>query len=104
MTKAKTGTNDIIYTRIKYESKECNETFRNEVALTTHSYGLNRNYLEDTEDYDISSSLNLREFYITDKTRNYIEDIDKAFNYSLEERLQQSVSTSRELKKKLKSY
>ena len=57
------------------------------------------------------------EFYITDKGGNYIEDIDEATNYSLEEikncyqfrnlrvlniRSQPSVSTRREPKKKLK--
>ena len=42
-------------------------------------------YLEDTEDFDINSSQNMREFYITDKGGNYIEDIDEATKYSLEE-------------------
>ena len=42
-------------------------------------------YLENTEDFDINSSQNVREFYITDKGGNYIEDIDEATNYSLEE-------------------
>ena len=42
-------------------------------------------YLENTEDFDINSSQNMREFYITDKGGNYIEDIDEATNYSLEE-------------------
>ena len=41
-------------------------------------------YLENTEDFDINSSQNMREFYITDKGGNYIEDIDEATNYSLE--------------------
>ena len=74
-------------------------------------------YLENTDDFDINSSQNMREFYITDKGGNYIEDIDEATNYSLEEiknyyqfrklrvlniRLRPSVSTRREQKKKLK--
>ena len=42
-------------------------------------------YLENTEDFDINSSQNMREFYITDKGGNYLEDIDEATNYSLEE-------------------
>ena len=42
-------------------------------------------YLENTEDFDINSSQNMREFYSTDKGGNYIEDIDEATNYSLEE-------------------
>ena len=42
-------------------------------------------YLENTEDFDINSSQNMREFYNTDKGGNYIEDIDEATNYSLEE-------------------
>ena len=42
-------------------------------------------YLENTEDFDINSSQNMREIYITDKGGNYIEDIDEATNYSLEE-------------------
>ena len=42
-------------------------------------------YLENTEDFNINSSQNMREFYITDKGGNYIEDIDEATNYSLEE-------------------
>ena len=33
---------DNIYTRIKFECKECHEEFRSKVALTTHSYSLNR--------------------------------------------------------------
>ena len=42
-------------------------------------------YLENKEDFDINSSQNMREFYFTDKGGNYIEDIDEATNYSLEE-------------------
>ena len=42
-------------------------------------------YLENTEDFDITSSHNMRELYITDKVGIYIEDIDEAINYSLEE-------------------
>ena len=47
--KSKTDTEDNIYTRIKYECKECQEEFRNKIALTTHSYSHNRKYLENTE-------------------------------------------------------
>ena len=65
--------------------KNCHEEFRSKVALTTHSHSHNRMYLENTEDFDINSSQNMREFYITDKGGNYIEDIDEATNYSLEE-------------------
>ena len=43
---------DTIYTRIKYECKECHEEFRNKIALTTHSYSHNRKYLENTEYFD----------------------------------------------------
>ena len=74
-----------IYTRIKYECKECHEEFRNKIALTTHSYSHNRKYLENTEYFDINSSQNMEEFYVTDKAGNYIEDIDEAINNSLEE-------------------
>ena len=86
-TKTKTNpkTENNIYSKIKYECKECHEEFRNKIALTTHSYSHNRKYLEKTEDFDINSSQNMREFYITDKGGNYIEDIDEATNYSLEE-------------------
>ena len=84
-TKPKTKTEEDIYTRIKYECKECHEEFRSKVALTTHSYSHKRMYLENTEDFDINSSQNMRDFYITDKGGNYIEDIDEATNYSLEE-------------------
>ena len=42
-------------------------------------------YLENTEDFVINSSQNMKEFFITDKGGNYIEDIDEATNYSLEE-------------------
>ena len=69
-TKPKTKTEEDIYTRIKYECKECHEDFRNEIALTTHSYSHNRKYLENTEDFDINSSQNMKEFYITDKGGN----------------------------------
>ena len=68
------------YTRIKYECKECYEEFRNQIALTTHSYSQNRKYLENTEYFDINSSQNMKESYITDKAGNYIEDIDEAIN------------------------
>ena len=84
-TKTETKPDDNIYTRIKFECKECHEEFRSKVDLTTHSYSHNRVYLENTEDFDINSSQNMREFYITDKGGNYIEDIDEATNYSLEE-------------------
>ena len=84
-TKPKTKTEEDIPTRFKYECKECHEEFRNKIALTTHSYSHNRKYLEKTEDFDINSSQNMREFYITDKGGNYIEGIDEATNYSLEE-------------------
>ena len=114
---SKTHDDNNIYTRIKYECKECHEEFRNKIALTTHSYSHNRKYLENTEYFDINSSQNMREFYITDKARNYIEDIDEAINNSLEEfrtvksieklrtfntGSQLSVSAKREPKKKLK--
>ena len=84
-TITKPKTEDSIYSKIKYECKECHEDFRNKIALTTHSYSHNRKHLENTEDFDIKSSQNMREFYITDKGGNYIEDIDEATNYSLEE-------------------
>ena len=83
--KTKTDTVDNIYTRIKFECKKCHEEFRNKIAQTTHSYSHNRMNLENTEDFDINSSQNMREFYNTDKGANYIEDIDEATNYSLEE-------------------
>ena len=83
--KTKTDTDDNIYTRIKFECKECHEEFRNKIALTTHSYSHNRKYLENTEDFDINSSQNVREFYIFVKARKYFEDIDEAINNSLEE-------------------
>ena len=116
-SKTKTDTDDNISPRIKYECKECHEEFRNKIALTTHSNSHNRMYLENTEDFDINSSQNMREFYITDKGGNYIEDLDEATNYSLEEiktvtsieklrvlniRSRPSVSTRKEPKKKLK--
>ena len=84
-TKHKTKTEDSIYAKIKYECKECHEEFRKKIALTTHSYSHNRKYLENTEDFNINNSQNTREFYITDKGGNYIEDIDEATTYSLEE-------------------
>ena len=61
---------DRIYSKIKYECKECHEEFRNKIALTTHSHS--HNHLENTEDFDINSSQNMREFYITEKGGNYI--------------------------------
>ena len=42
-------------------------------------------YLENTEEFDIKSSQNMREVYIKNKGGNYIEDIDEATSYSLEE-------------------
>ena len=131
-TKTKPKAEDKIYTRIKsakplgyqgqspfhgYECKECHEDFRNKIALTTHSYSHNRKYIENTEDFDINSSQNMKEFYITDKGGNYIKDIDEATYYSLEEikiatrivelrvlniRLQSSVIIIREPKKTLR--
>ena len=84
-TKPKTKTEKNIYSKIKYECKKCQEEFRNKLALTAQSYSHNCKYLENTEDFDINSSQNMREFYITDKGGNYIEDIDEATSYSLEE-------------------
>ena len=84
-TKLKPKTEDSIYSRIKYECKECLREFKNKIALTTHSYSYNCRYLENTKYFDINSSQNMKEFYITDKAGNYIEDIDEAANYSLEE-------------------
>ena len=83
--KTKTKPDDNIYTRIKFECKECHEELRIKIALTTHSYSHNRMYLENTKEFDINSSQNMREFYITDKGGNYIEDIDEATDYILEE-------------------
>ena len=57
--KTKTDTDDNIYTRIKYECKECHEEFRNKIALTTYSYSHNRKYLENTEYFEINSSQNM---------------------------------------------
>ena len=84
-TETKTKGDDTIYTRIKYECKECHEEFRKKIALTTDSYSLYRKYLENTEYFDLNSSQNMREFYITDKAGNCIEHIDEAINNSLEE-------------------
>ena len=82
---SKTHGDKNIYTRIKYECKECHKEFRNKIALTTHSYSHNRKYLENTEYFDINFSQNMREFHITDKAGNYTEDIKEAINNSLEE-------------------
>ena len=84
-TKPKTKTEEDIYSKIKYECKECHEEFRNKIALTIHLYSHIRKYRENTEDFDINSSQNMREFYFTEKGGNYIEDIDEATDYSLEE-------------------
>ena len=82
--KTKTKPDDNIYTRIKFECEECHEEFRSKEAPTTHSYSHNRIYPENTEDFE-KSSQNMRVFYNTDKGGNYIEDLDEATNYSLEE-------------------
>ena len=74
-----------IYSKIRFVCKECHEEFRNKVALFTHSYSNNRKYLENTEGFDINSGQKMREFDITDKGGNYIEDIDEATKYSLYE-------------------
>ena len=62
--KTKNKTEDSIYTRIKYECKECHEKFRNKIALTAHSYSHNRKYLENTEHFDINFSQNMKEFIL----------------------------------------
>ena len=85
ITKPKTKTEDSIYSRIKYVCTECHSKIKHKIALTTHSYSHNRKYLENTEYIDITSSQNMKEFYITDKAGNSIEDIDEAINNSLEE-------------------
>ena len=84
ITKPKTKTEDSIYCGKKFECK-CHAEFRNKIDLTTHSYSHNGKYLENTEYFDINSSQNMKEFYITDKAGNYIEYIDEAINNSLEE-------------------
>ena len=116
-TKPKTKTEEDIYTRIKYECKECQEEFRSKVALTTRSYSHNRMYLENTEDFDVNSSQNMREFYFTDKGGNYIletnyylEEIKKCYQFRkvkivrrvLNIRSRLNVIIRREPKKKLK--
>ena len=90
LLKLKPKNENNIYSKIRsvepfhgYEYKECHEEFSNKLVLTTHSNSHNCKYLENTEDFDINSSRNMREFYITDKGGNYIEDIDGATNYSL---------------------
>ena len=55
-----------IYSGIRFKCKECHAEFRNEIALNTHSYSYNREYLENTENFDKNSSQNMKEFYITD--------------------------------------
>ena len=89
LLKLKPKTENNTYSKIRsakpFHGYECHEEFRNKIALTTHSYSHNRKYLENTEYFDINSSQIMREFYITDKGGNYIEDIDEATNYSLEE-------------------
>ena len=74
-----------IYSKIRFICEKFNEEFRNKTALTTHRYSHNCKYLENAEVFDINSSQNMREFYITDKAGNYIEDIDDAVNISLDE-------------------
>ena len=85
ITKTKTKTEDSIYIRIKFDCKECHAEFKNKIAPTTHSCSHNRKYLENIEYFDINFSQNMREFYITDKTENNIEDVDEAINNSIEE-------------------
>ena len=60
--KAKTKREDVIFTGTKYECKECNEEFRNKIALTTHSNSHSCRYIENREHFDIKSSQNMREF------------------------------------------
>ena len=42
-------------------------------------------HLENTENFDITSSQNKKDLYITDKGGNYNEDIDEVTNISLED-------------------
>ena len=76
---------DNIYSRIKFRCEVCNEEFKNKRTLNSHSYSHNRLYLENTKYFDINSSLNMREFYFTNKSGNYLEDIDEVIINSLEE-------------------
>ena len=78
-TKAKTTAEHNIFTRTKFECKKCHEAFRKK-ALNTHLYSHNGLHLENTKHFDINSGHIMKEFYITDKAGNYIEDIDVAFN------------------------
>ena len=63
-TKSETETENNIYSKIRFICKECHEEFRSKVALNTHSYSHNRIYLENTEDFDINSIQNMREFLL----------------------------------------
>ena len=65
ITKPKSKIRDSMYTRIKNECEECPAEFGNKLVLTTHSHTHNRKYLENTEYFDINSSNNFKEFYIT---------------------------------------
>ena len=38
-----------IYSEIMFRCEECNEKFKNKIALATNSYSQNRKYLENTE-------------------------------------------------------
>ena len=78
-------TKECIFSGIKFTCKECHQEFRNQTALNIHRYSHNHKYLENTEYFDINSSQNMREFYITDKAGNYIEDLNDAINNSLDE-------------------
>ena len=60
--------------------KNVKKSLKNKIALTTHSYSQTRKFLENTEEFDINSSQNMGEIYITDKLGNYFEDIDETIN------------------------
>ena len=69
---------------LSMNKKNVMQNLEKKIAVTAQSYSHNRKYPENTEYFDISSSQNMKELYITDKAGNYIEDIDEAINNSLE--------------------
>ena len=72
-----TKTEDLIYSGIQYHCEKSHAEFRNKIALTTNSFRHNCKYLENTEYSNTNSSQHMKEIYIIDKARNYIEDIDE---------------------------
>ena len=86
--KTKTKTKDIIKTETETTTEPCwvcGDKFKNEIGLQTH---MNKHWRENVvlnDTYNIKSSFNQRQLYITKTNGSFIKDINEPVDYILDE-------------------